>query len=116
MISMHVPTFSPFVPHLTLLRNFVLSERPISTSCRHPNAEQRERGVEPALRLLKGTDAQALGPRHRHIDECFVGARRLAVVMRERPLPLSSRRLPLRRSTSFAILGCNIMRRSLSRL
>jgi hypothetical protein len=28
MISMHVPTFSPFVPHLTLLQNFVLSERP----------------------------------------------------------------------------------------
>jgi hypothetical protein len=28
MISMHVPTFSPFVPHLTRLQNFVLSERP----------------------------------------------------------------------------------------
>ena len=28
MISMHVPTLSPFVPHLTLLQNFVLSERP----------------------------------------------------------------------------------------
>jgi hypothetical protein len=26
MISMHVPTFSPFVPHLRLLQNSVLSE------------------------------------------------------------------------------------------
>jgi hypothetical protein len=26
MISMHVPTFSPFVPHLTLFQNSVLSE------------------------------------------------------------------------------------------
>ena len=28
MISMHVPTFSPFVPHLTPLQNFALSEHP----------------------------------------------------------------------------------------
>jgi hypothetical protein len=30
MISMHVPTFSPFVPHLRLLQNSVLSECHIS--------------------------------------------------------------------------------------
>ena len=43
---------------------------------------QRERGVEPAPRLLKGIDAQAL--RLAPAAECLVGARRLAVVMRER--------------------------------
>jgi hypothetical protein len=38
MISMHVPTFSPFVPHLTLLQNFVLSERPHLGLLPPPNA------------------------------------------------------------------------------
>ena len=37
----HIPTFSPFVPHLTLLQNFVLSERPHLGLLPPPSARRR---------------------------------------------------------------------------
>src|SRR5215470_4850639 len=54
MISMHVPTFTPFVPHLTVLQNFVLSERPYLGLLPPPNASRRR---ARRTRRLGGSDA-----------------------------------------------------------
>jgi hypothetical protein len=64
---MTVPRIGPIISG-TMISLAQSRERPISTSCRRPNAAARTRRRTSA-RPLKGIDVQALGPRHRHIDE-----------------------------------------------